>query len=184
MTISKSAAVLLIVIISALLAGVYGILHDQVSYSVSPEYYTKFKFDMFRMLEVLPGHESGSGKNPEILLNQPRIGAALVGLASTWWVGAIAGVLLAFLFRKEDARQMIRMAFRGLMMMLVSAVIFAGIGLLAGQWLFSENSFYLPDHVIDRQAFVAVGSMHNFSYIGGFIGIIIASYYCVKYKRI
>ena len=25
-------------------AGVFGIVHDQISYSVSPEYYTKFKF--------------------------------------------------------------------------------------------------------------------------------------------
>ena len=29
----------------AMLAGVYGILHDQVTYTISEEYFTRFKFD-------------------------------------------------------------------------------------------------------------------------------------------
>ena len=30
--------------IGALIAGAYGILHDQITYAISPEYFTQFKF--------------------------------------------------------------------------------------------------------------------------------------------
>ena len=31
----------------ALIAGAYGILHDQITYTISPEYFTKLKFEQF-----------------------------------------------------------------------------------------------------------------------------------------
>ena len=34
--------------VGSVLAGVYGIFHDQVTYAISPEYFTKLKFDQFR----------------------------------------------------------------------------------------------------------------------------------------
>ena len=35
------------IFIAVLLAGIYGMLHDQVTYSISPEYFTVFKFEQF-----------------------------------------------------------------------------------------------------------------------------------------
>ena len=34
--------------LGAVLAGCYGALHDQISYTISPEYFTKVKFEQFR----------------------------------------------------------------------------------------------------------------------------------------
>jgi hypothetical protein len=43
----KPGVLALTVIVSALLAGVYGIVHDQLTYSISHEYFTKFKYVQF-----------------------------------------------------------------------------------------------------------------------------------------
>ena len=37
----------LIILASILIAGIYGILHDQITYTISYEYFTLFKFEQF-----------------------------------------------------------------------------------------------------------------------------------------
>lgn len=62
------------------LAGLYGIVHDQLTYSIGPEYFTKLKFEQFRWANLgLP----------------PRVLVAEIGFLATWWVGAIAAWFLA-----------------------------------------------------------------------------------------
>ena len=61
-----------------LVAGLFGVLHDQISYSVSNEYFTKFKFLQFHFL------------NPDV---PERIRAAEVGFLASWWMGIPLGVL-------------------------------------------------------------------------------------------
>src|SRR5947209_7401592 len=61
---------------ACLIAGLYGALHDQISFTVSPDYYYHFKFHRFRIPENLQG----------------RIGAGIVGWYATWWMGLIVGV--------------------------------------------------------------------------------------------
>lgn len=34
-------------LLGGLAAGLYGVLHDQVTYTISPEYFTKLKFEQF-----------------------------------------------------------------------------------------------------------------------------------------
>ena len=34
-------------LVGALVGGIYGIVHDQVTYTISPEYFTKMKFNQF-----------------------------------------------------------------------------------------------------------------------------------------
>ncbi|MFT6321394.1 MAG: hypothetical protein ACJAT4_002324 [Granulosicoccus sp.] len=41
---NKFLAFLLILILAPVLAGIYGIIYDQITYTISPEYYIKFKF--------------------------------------------------------------------------------------------------------------------------------------------
>ncbi len=58
------------------IAGLYGAVHDQISYTVSPDYFHAFKFLQFNV--------------PVHLHN--RVGAALVGWHATWWMGVFIGV--------------------------------------------------------------------------------------------
>src|SRR5438105_15227373 len=67
-------------VIGALLAGCYGALHDQVTYSISPEYFTRLKFSQF--------HYANFGL-------PPRIFVAEIGFLASWWVGLFAGWFIA-----------------------------------------------------------------------------------------
>ncbi len=40
------------VFLGALIGGAYGAVHDQLTYSVSPEYFTAFKFHQFHFADV------------------------------------------------------------------------------------------------------------------------------------
>jgi hypothetical protein len=69
-----------VALLGAVVAGCYGALHDQVSYSICPEYFTKLKFRQFSYADF--GWP-------------PRLFASEVGFLSTWWAGLIAGWFLA-----------------------------------------------------------------------------------------
>ena len=63
----KRALMPVLFVIACLFAGLYGVLHNQISFTVSPEYFTAFKFHRFQIQDI-----------------SPRLGAAIVGwLAQT-----------------------------------------------------------------------------------------------------
>src|SRR5262245_32181747 len=69
-----------IAMLGAVIAGPYGAVHDQISYAISPEYFTKLKFRQFSYANF--------GWPPQLF-------AAEVGFLATWWVGLLAGWFLA-----------------------------------------------------------------------------------------
>lgn len=73
----KFSILIPIVIITPIIGGLYGILHDQLTYSISPEYYTKFKFYQFGLMDM--GNEA--------IFPNPRIEVSAVGFMATWWMG-------------------------------------------------------------------------------------------------
>jgi hypothetical protein len=58
------------------------------------------------------------------------------------------------------------------------------IGLAYGKFYLADTgvNWWLPDNLIDKKNFIAVGSMHNFSYLGGLTGLIAGIIYSVKQK--
>ncbi|HEY0977001.1 MAG TPA: hypothetical protein VGE21_05980 [Flavobacteriales bacterium] len=146
-----------------LIAGLYGALHDQLSYTISPEYFTKFKYGQF-------------GFEPQ-WFGGHRATVAVIGFLATWWVGLIIGLFVAgtALFQ-PDARRMRTAILRATRIVFGVAVICALIGLATGWWFIRDlpAGWYLPDDVVDRHAFLSVGSMHNFSYGGGLLGLMLA----------
>jgi hypothetical protein len=49
----------------AVLAGLYGIAHDQVTYSISPEYFTPLKFAQLRSGHFGPPELCAGGLHPQ-----------------------------------------------------------------------------------------------------------------------
>ena len=47
----KLATFFIIVLAAIVIASLYGVGHDQVTYTISPEYYTKFKFIQFNLAD-------------------------------------------------------------------------------------------------------------------------------------
>ncbi len=154
----------LIVAISSLMAGVYGIINDQISFSISPEYYYQYKFLQF-----------GFAEDKQLVLPlKPRLLVAVVGFLSTWWLGLGIGLVFAlaglvyptpYLMFKKSMDRLIFTA--------IVTLVFGVAGLVYGR-LFASS---LPPHwgiqknIIDVSSFTTVGYMHNFSYVGAFIGM-------------
>ena len=158
----KLPAILLVTGCSALLAGFYGVAHDQITYSLSPEYFTRLKFAQFAYADFeLP----------------PRLFAGIIGFLATWWVGLIAGWFVARgIFLRAAGPQARALLYSSVLFILGSAALFALLGgtlaALGGYdhaaWERSLRSL----SVENIPAFVTVAYIHNGSYLGGLAGLI------------
>jgi hypothetical protein len=152
--------------VGAIVAGAYGILHDHITYSIGPEYFTKLKFKQFHYADF------GMGE---------RVFVSCIGFLATWWVGFI---IAWFLSRRLIPNQPRRVAFRGIFKGFAIVFTFgliAGIGgYLYGVWLgpSADYSGWLSIirrfKISDTWAFVRVAYIHNASYLGGLVGFIIS----------
>ncbi|SHG54719.1 hypothetical protein SAMN04488109_0767 [Chryseolinea serpens] len=166
---NKLLTLIILVAISCLLAGLYGILHDQLTYTISPEYYTKFKFYQFGLMDL------GS----EAIFPNPRIEVAAVGLRATWWMGIPIGAVLGLVgLIHRDWRTMLKVTLKAFLITVLIAFATGLIGLAYGHIYLASKpraefaNWYLPDNLVDFASFIQVGSMHNFSYLGGLNGLI------------
>ena len=157
---------LLASLIGAVIAGVYGILHDQISFTISPEYYTKFKFNQF--------YYANFGFHD-------RIFAAEIGALATWWVGFFC---VWFLSRRLIPNQPRAKAYRQITIGFVIVGMFAVAAGIAGyvygmlvelpvtntQWAHAFRSLSIEQ----PENFIRVAYIHNASYLGGISGLVIA----------
>ena len=173
----KILTLLLIIGLAPLVGGIYGILHDQLTYTISPEYYTKFKFYQFGLMDI--------GK--EAIFPNPRIEVSAVGFMATWWMGLPIGLILGLVgLVHKDSKKMLRTTMGAILVTVAIAFITGLIGLAYGELYLADAgvSWWLPDNLVDRKSFIAVGSMHNFSYLGGLTGLIAGTVYSVRQKRL
>ena len=156
-----------------LIAIVYGILHDQVTYSISPEYFIKFKYDQFGIKpEWFGGH---------------RKAVAVIGFWATWWTGLYIGFGLSVTaLIHSNASNMYTAIKKAVVLVFVITVITGFIGFLYGKLYLSNTDvdWWFPAHLTDKPSFIVVGTIHNFSYLGGLLGLIAGVIYIIwlKYK--
>ena len=157
-----------IIVGGCLVAGLYGILHDQLTYTISPEYYTKFKFYQFGLME--------EGK--EAIFEFPRLQVSIVGFMATWWMGIPIATVLGLFSLHSDRKFMIEIALKAFIVIMMIAFLNGLFGLyygfthLAHQSKETFHRWFIPDNLVDFESFIAVGSMHNESYIGGLYGLL------------
>jgi hypothetical protein len=156
-----------LLIAACLTAGLYGALNNQVSYTVSPDYFHAFKFQQFSIPEALRG----------------RVGASMVGWYASWWMGIAIGIpiLLVGLILPSWQQYLGRCLFA--FGVVAATALVVGLGALVyAYFTISESSlpnFWYPAEVADKVAFARAGMMHNFGYVGGFLGILTGSLYLV-----
>lgn len=161
----KICIYILLVIIAVILGAIYGVLHDLLTYSISNEYYTKFKFIQF-------------GIN---LVSAPDyLGVIEVGIRATWWMGLFIGLILGLIgFIQKDHKKMFKYSFQAFVLTVVVAFATGLVGLIYGYILLAGKApshfigWFIPEGLQNFRNFIAVGSMHNFSYLGGCIGLIV-----------
>src|SRR5208283_2263623 len=133
-------------VMGALIAGLYGVVHDQITYSISPEYFTRLKFFQFHYADVgLP----------------PRYFVAEIGFLATWWVGFVAGWFLARVTVPSLPRSAaFRYSLRGFLVIFTGALVASILGYIFGKLHgpdFSDwESFKYTFHVEDLPSFVRV----------------------------
>lgn len=162
-------------VLGAFIAGFYGMLHDQITYSISSEYFTRLKFLQF--------HYADFGLSP-------RVFVAEIGFLATWWVGLIAGWFLARVavpaFPRKQARSSV---WRGFAIIFAAGFVAAVVGFLLGLRLGPHSdlsnwqNFTTTRGVVDLPSFVRVAYIHNASYLGGFIGLIVALLYLRRERK-
>ena len=168
---SDFPALLWFTFLGALLAGCYGILHDHITFTIGPEYFHNFKFHQLSYADF------GLGD---------RIFAAFIGFLATWWVGLIVGWILARRCIPSQppnlARQQIYLGFA----VVFSTGFLSGlVGYAYGTWR-GLNADYTDwqgtlsaYNVTDTFSFMRVAYIHNASYIGGAVGLVL-SYFVIR----
>ncbi len=170
MCMNKALIVILSIPCACLIAGIYGILHNQISYTVSSEYFTHFKFQQFGLIHFYD-----------------RLGAALVGWAASWWMGGVTAILfIPLTLGISEPRQTMNALIRGIGIVLACAL---SMGLIALLWALTAIDdqfaphYQVPEGVSNRAAFLQAGTMHNYSYLGAFIGIGIGMWYIRNFRK-
>ncbi|MDK2772337.1 MAG: hypothetical protein KYX68_08955 [Flavobacterium sp.] len=169
--VKKIILFLLIIITSTILASIYGAIHNQVSYSISNEYFTKFKFEQFGIYFM--------GQN------RPRLSSAIVGIFSTWWFGLIIGIINGtFGTFQPNLKLMWKSSFGTTIRILIITICFGIIGIIIGKLIITNLNFnwIIPDNLTDKKSFLIAGTMHDFSYFGGIVGLIYGIFYQRKIK--
>jgi hypothetical protein len=155
------------------MAGVYGFLHDQISYTISPEYFTHLKFHQFNISELFHN----------------RIGAGIVGIMATWWMGIVIGIIIIPVgLIIPNWKNYLIVMLQTFMCICITALLIGIIAMVYGLIKFDINNIpmflydNIPDNVEDKINFCVVGNMHNFSYIGGIVGMVVGIIYIVIKK--
>lgn len=152
---AESAKIILLAVGAAIL---YGIVHDQITIRVCPEYFT-----------VAHPHILNTGSLTLIALGW--------GVVATWWGGLAAGILLAIAARAGSPEKFTwrRLARPALILLLVMAMCATLAGFI-GHWLSSTGQIpsvqawglMLP--VEKQPAFMADLFAHSISYLVGGVG--------------
>lgn len=158
--------------LAVLVAGVFGALHNQVSYTVGPDYFHQFKFQQFRISQDIPA----------------RLGAAFVGWQASWWMGLVVGIptFTLGLILIPSAPNAWAAGLRAIGAVVILTAIASVIGLVFG--LVSVNDqvagqISVPDHIRDKVGFLRAGVMHDASYLGGIAGLAVAIWVMLRARR-
>lgn len=154
-------------LLGALIAGAYGIIHDQITYTISSEYFTNLKFKQFHYANFGLGN---------------RIFVATIGFLATWWVGFFAGWLFFRVYlAKQDLIKARKSVINAFTIVFASGFVSAFIVGLGGYLLINQNNidqswtYTLKYYDIKNSAdFMRVVYIHYASYAGGLIGIILS----------
>jgi hypothetical protein len=163
--------------------------------ALSPKYYEKIKEYQFGLITVMDNTNS-------------RLGVSATGFLSAWWMGLPIGIILGFIgLMHKNTKQMLYTGLKAIAVTFIVTLATGLIGLVYGKfylantgidwWEFSRglvsvimeekkglilHSWWVSESLTGTKNFITAGSMHNFSYFGGLIGLIAGIVYSVKQK--
>lgn len=170
---------LLWITMSVAAAVLYGVVNDQITATISPEYFSVFK-----------QHQFASAIQSAGLTNAPmRVQAVLVGVLSTWWFGLFLGIVLSVCAivgrdRVLSTRDYLS-AVRWVMAATLAVSVLFGVAAYLAEPLIRPDSTHWPFpkgiHQV-RTAF-AVGWWHNGAYLGALVAAAAAGLRVQKQRK-
>ncbi|MGN6647443.1 MAG: hypothetical protein ACTHJT_13060 [Cytophaga sp.] len=147
-----------LLILAPMLASLYGFIHDQITFSISEEFFTKFRFKDYDMPHTW----------------HPRAKAGMIGILNAWKTGIPFGIILTVVGRihHNDKKLMFYTFYTYLLTFFCSfAFSMAAVYMpVAGEMEAIHKT--LPTNILDPIAFQRVERINNFGYIGGIIGML------------
>ncbi|MFK7765717.1 MAG: hypothetical protein AB8B55_00645 [Mariniblastus sp.] len=168
-------ALIFFTVLGSLIAGSYGVLHDHVTYSIGPQYFTHFKFDQFHWANLRMGN---------------RVYVSCIGFLATWWVGMIVAWILGRRMLPNQSRSVAaKKILAGFGVVFVTGfaagLLAYGYGLYLGPG--GDYSKWQPAMeklgVTNTWAFVRVAYIHNAGYLGGAIGLVL-TYFVIRPEKV
>jgi hypothetical protein len=173
---AKAGIFLLFLPAAILAAGLFGMVHNQISYSVSAEYFTKFKFVQFHLLD--PGM-------PE------RIRAAQVGFLASWWMGIPLGLLCGVAAFMQRSPALMQRALAWSVVLIVALTLTVALAGLGYGWRQTEavnladyRGWFIPHDVKELRRFLCAGYMHNAAYLGGALSVPAAWLFHITFRML
>ena len=174
----KILTIFLVAAMASVIAGLYGVINDQITFSISSEYYTKYRFLQYNLVQV-----EGDSR-----IIYPRILVVLVTFLSTWWFPLISGlIIIIFNLIQNTWKMLLKTSVLAMLISILITVFFAIIGFILGSLIISKLPKYyfadwcfIPDKLNDYENYITAGTMDVFNSFGGFLGLIVAIFYSYK----
>jgi len=97
---------------------------------------------------------------------------------ATWWMGIPVGIILSSISIHRSLRTMVEISFKSFLVVLAITLLTGAYGLAEG-YLYTSNlpkenlqRWFIPNDLVHYKRFITVGSMHNYSYLGGAFGLV------------
>jgi hypothetical protein len=160
---------LFFILISPVIAGLYGIIVDEISYTLDSEFFTKFRFHQL--------------SNPT---EAGRWEVALMGWNNSWRLGFLVGLPLSIvgLFHRETTKMKdyVSISFAITLMTTLASGL---AGIVTGKYILTEqvSGWQLPEGLSDHSAFMIIETFNNFNYMGATIGMLLSVLWQIRQKR-
>ncbi|TAH25129.1 MAG: hypothetical protein EAZ07_08175 [Cytophagales bacterium] len=151
---------LLLVGIGTAISVLFGVVHDQITYTLSPEFYNQVRFPQL-------GINSSEG----------RLGAGLVAFFSSWKIGFIISLVLSFtgLIHANNPK-IIKFTFESFIIVMITTSVFTAFGLVFN-FLFGNSLSSTTSNNFTNPQFLIIQNIHNYTYLGSVIGMMIGIYW-------
>jgi len=162
----KFGIFLLFVAVAVVITSIYGVVHHQLTFSASPEYYTKFKFIQTNLADSVAAQH----------MTQPRSAVVIAAVKTSYPIGLAIGVVLglvALVFPTTDTMFPSALQALGLILVISAAMAlfcyYSTSNAHMGSGIYDPLPIRLPD-LANKQAFLRAASLQYGILLGYVVG--------------
>lgn len=159
--INRVFAISLIIILSIFISCIFGAFHNQISYTVSEEFFQNFLFVQFEV--------------DDWNIKSDRLKASLIGILGSYWMGFLLGIIYAIIYLFLKTENKLKYIFIAILINVLSALVGSLIAYCFAHFFMSvENSgIWMDFGTQNADRYMEASYMNTGSYFGGVVGLVI-----------